>query len=28
MQACAESADHAEGRRAFSEKRKPVFVGR
>jgi len=28
MRACAESADHAEGRRAFSEKRKPVFVGR
>jgi enoyl-CoA hydratase len=28
VQACFESADYAEGRRAFLEKRKPVFQGR
>ncbi len=28
IQACFESADYAEGRRAFLEKRKPVFQGR
>jgi len=28
MQACFDSADYAEGRRAFAEKRKPVFTGR
>jgi enoyl-CoA hydratase/carnithine racemase len=26
--ACFDSADYAEGRRAFLEKRRPVFVGR
>ena len=26
--ACFDSADYAEGRRAFMEKRKPVFTGR
>jgi enoyl-CoA hydratase/carnithine racemase len=25
---CSDSADFAEGRRAFAEKRKPVFTGR
>jgi enoyl-CoA hydratase/carnithine racemase len=28
MKACLDSADYAEGRRAFAEKRKPVFTGR
>src|SRR5215470_13510199 len=28
MKACFDSADYAEGRRAFAEKRKPVFTGR
>lgn len=28
MQACLDSADYAEGRRAFGERRKPVFTGR
>ncbi len=28
VQACFDSADYAEGRRAFLEKRKPVFQGR
>ena len=28
VQACFESADYAEGRRAFLEKRKPMFQGR
>jgi enoyl-CoA hydratase len=28
MNACFDSADYAEGRRAFMEKRKPVFTGR
>jgi len=28
MAACLDSADYAEGRRAFAEKRKPVFTGR
>jgi enoyl-CoA hydratase/carnithine racemase len=27
-QACFDSQDYAEGRRAFMEKRKPVFMGR
>ena len=27
IQACFDSADYAEGRRAFLEKRKPVFTG-
>jgi enoyl-CoA hydratase/carnithine racemase len=28
MNACLDSADYAEGRRAFAEKRKPLFTGR
>ena len=28
MKSCFDSADYAEGRRAFAEKRKPVFTGR
>jgi enoyl-CoA hydratase/carnithine racemase len=28
MDACFDSADYAEGRRAFMDKRKPVFTGR
>jgi enoyl-CoA hydratase/carnithine racemase len=28
IKGCFESADYAEGRKAFMEKRKPVFVGK